>query len=314
MKNILIALAVCVLYGKLSAADLPGSKDNPFIKRFEGAEIVAYKARNYDQLSFFEKDPAKMMTREGHMVRILFRVAPDKTSSLEVFRNYEEELKAKGFDLIHSGSMEQLGISKDVVQAEVQQGGFVADMWSGAFQNAYDIYAVKHDPAGDIHLRVCVFEMTGARAGVNPGEVGIQVDSIQIKAVTNKMVDGTAGDMAKQIAATGSLPLYGIYFDNDQADLKPQSKPTLDEVGKLMTGDPALKLKVVGHTDSLGTAEHNLDLSTRRAAAVTRALVQDYSIATERLTPLGAGATQPVAPNDTEEGRAKNRRVELVKL
>ena len=314
MKNIFILLAVCVLCSGLNAADLPGSTDNTFIKRFEGAEIVAYKARNYDQLSFFEKDPAKMVIREGRMVRILFRVAPDKTSSLEVFRNYEEELKAKGFDLIHSGSMEQLGISKDVVQVEVQQGGFVADMWSGAFQNAYDIYAVKHDPAGDIHLRVSVFEMAQGRGGLNPGEVGILVDSLQIKAVTNKMVDGTAGDMAKQIAATGSVLLYGIYFDNDQADLKPQSKPTLDEVGKLMTGDPALKFKVVGHTDSLGTPEHNLDLSTRRAQAVTGALVHDYNIAAERLTPIGAGATQPVASNDTEEGRAKNRRVELVKI
>jgi OOP family OmpA-OmpF porin len=314
MKKLLVALAVCVICGRVDAADLPGSKDNPFIKRFEGAEIVVYKTRNYDQLSFFEKDPAKMVAREGRMVRILFRVAPDKTSSLEVFRNYEEELKAKGFDLIHSGSMEQLGISKDVVQAEVQQGGFVADMWSGAFQNAYDIYAVKHDPAGDIHLRVSVFEMAQGRGGLNPGEVGILVDSLQIKAVTNKMVDGTAGDMAKKIAAAGSVLLYGIYFDNDQADLKPQSKPTLDEVGKLMTGDPALKLKVVGHTDNLGTAEHNQQLSTRRAAAVTRALVHDYNIASERLTPFGAGATQPVASNDTEEGRAKNRRVELVKI
>lgn len=248
------------------------------------------------------------------MVRILFRVAPDKTSSLEVFRNYEEELKARGFELVHSGSVSQLGISPDVVSAEVQQGGWVADFWSGAFQNAFDIYAVKHDPAGDIHLRVAVVEMTGSRGGLNPGEVGIVVDSIQIKAVTNKMVDGTASDMAKQIAATGSVLLYGIYFDNDQADLKPQSKPTLDEVGKLMTGDPALKLKVVGHTDSLGTAEHNLDLSTRRAQAVAGALVHDYNIAAERLTPIGAGATQPVAPNDTEENRAKNRRVELVKI
>jgi len=309
-----MVLAVCVLCGGLNAADLPGSTDNPFIKRFEGAEIVAYKARNYDSLSFFATNPAAMTAREGRLVRILFRIAPDKTSSLEVFRNYEEELKAKGFDLVHSGSLDQLGISRDVVQAEVQQGGFVADMWAGAFQNAYDIYAVKHDPAGDIHLRVSVFEMTQARAGVNAGEVGIQVDSIQIKAVTNKMVDGTAGDMAKQIAASGSVRLYGIYFDNDLAELKPQSKPTLDEVGKLMTGDPALKFKVVGHTDNLGTAEHNLDLSTRRAQAVAGALVHDYNITTERLKPIGAGATQPVAANDTEEGRAKNRRVELVKI
>lgn len=314
MKNLFMALAFCGLASNLIAADLPGSKDNPFVKRFDGAEIVAYKARNYDTLSFFETNAANLVAREGRMVRMLFRIAPDQTSSLEVFRNYQEELKAKGFVLVHSGSTEQLGISRDVVQGEVQQGGFIGDMWAGAFQNAYDIYAVKHDPAGDIHLRVSVFEMTQERAGVKAGEVGIEVDSIQLKAVTNKMVDGTAGDMAEQIAASGSVRLYGIYFDNDLADLKPQSRPTLDEVGKLMTGDAALKFKVVGHTDSLGTAEHNLDLSTRRAQAVAGALVHDYNIAAERLTPIGAGATQPVASNDTEEGRAKNRRVELVRI
>src|SRR5208282_1497229 len=100
MKNILIMLAICALCGGLKAADLPGSADNPFIKRFDGAEIVVYKARNYDQLSFFETNPATMLAREGRMMRILFRVAPEKTSSLEVFRNYEEELKDKGFGLI----------------------------------------------------------------------------------------------------------------------------------------------------------------------------------------------------------------------
>jgi hypothetical protein len=76
MKKLLVALAVCVICGRVDATDLPGSKDNPFIKRFEGAEIVVYKARNYDQLSFFEKDPAKMVAREGRMEgRRLFTIS-----------------------------------------------------------------------------------------------------------------------------------------------------------------------------------------------------------------------------------------------
>ena len=212
------------------------------------------------------------------------------------------------------GSVSQLGIGPTWSLAEVQQGGWVADFWSGAFQNAFDIYAVKHDPAGDIHLRVAVVEMTGLRGGLNPGEVGIWRTASSSRPSRTKWWTAPPATWPNRSPPAARVLLYGIYFDNDLADLKPQSKPTLDEVGKLMTGDPALKLKVVGHTDNLGTAEHNLDLSTRRAQAVTGALVHDYNIATERLTPIGAGATQPVASNDTEEGRAKNRRVELVKI
>ncbi|MDD5260964.1 MAG: OmpA family protein [Methylacidiphilales bacterium] len=310
----LLVLALFGFTSRLQAADIPDSKDNPYVKRFNGAEIVAYKARNYDTLTFFEKDLTKPVVLEGQIIRIIYRVAPNKTSSLEVFRNYEGELKSKGFDILHSGSVQDLKCGNDFVQGEVQQGGFVADFWGGAFQNAYDISAIKHGPAGDIHLRVAVVEMTQSRGGVSPGEVGIIVDSLQVKGVTNKMVDGTASDMASQIAANGSVNLYGIYFDFNKSDIKPESKPTLDEVGKLLAGDASLKLKVVGHTDNVGTAKYNNELSLKRAQAVVNALVATYNIVTERLMPIGAGSTQPIASNDTDEGRAKNRRVELVKL
>jgi len=308
-----VSLALGVL-APATAADLPDSKDNPYIKRFDGSEIVAYKARNYDTLTFFDKDLTKPVALEGHVIRIIYRVAPNKTSSLEVFRNYEEELKSKGFELLHSGSLADLKVGTDFTQNEVQQGGFVADFWGGAYQNGYDIDAVKNDPAGDIHLRVAVVEMVQGRGPLAPGEVGIVVDSLQVKGVSNKMVDGTADDMAKQLASAGSINLYGIYFDTNKTDVKPESKPTLDEVGKLLSSDATLKLKVVGHTDNVGTAEYNNDLSKRRAQSVVQTLVTTYSVASERLTPFGAGFTQPVASNDTDEGRAKNRRVELVKM
>jgi outer membrane protein OmpA-like peptidoglycan-associated protein len=296
------------------AADLPGSKDNPYIKRFEGSEIVAYKARNYDTLTFFEKDLTKPVALEGEVTRIIYRVAPNKTSSLEVFRNYEEELKSKGFEVLHSGSMQDLNATTELIQNEAQQGGFIADFWGGAYENGYDISAIKHDPAGDIHLRVAVVEMLQGRGPLAPGEVGILVDSLLVKGVTNKMVDGTASDMARQIASTGSVNLYGIYFDTDKTEIKPESKSTLDEVGKLLSNDATLKLNVVGHTDNVGTAEYNNDLSMRRATAVVDALVATYGVSADRLKASGAGFSQPVASNDTDEGRAKNRRVELVKM
>jgi len=205
-------------------------------------------------------------------------------------------------------------VSPQDIEAITRQRGLPGLGW-GVNQNAYYIYATKPDPAGKINISVAVAELISDDIDVfKKGDVGVFVDSIQEKAVAKKMVDGTSSEMAKQIASTGSVNLYGIYFDTDKTDIKPQSKPTMDEVGKLLTSDAGLKLKVVGHTDNVGTADYNNDLSLRRAQAVAGALVHDYNIAADRLTASGAGFTQPVASNDTEEGRAKNRRVELVKI
>ena len=122
-----------------------------------------------------------------------------------------------------------------------------------------------------------------------------------------------ADQMSKSLADSGNVALYGIYFDTDKDTLGPQSQTTLAEIAKLMTAGPQLKLRVVGHTDNQGKADYNLDLSRRRAASVVRELTSKYGVAADRLDSFGAGLYAPVASNDTDEGRAKNRRVELVK-
>jgi OmpA family len=101
-------------------------------------------------------------------------------------------------------------------------------------------------------------------------------------------------------------------FDFDKDVIKPESKPTLDEIAALLNGKPDLKVKIVGHTDNQGMADYNLNLSKRRAASVVAALTGPYGIAADLLTSEGMGASQPVDTNDTDAGRAKNRRVELV--
>lgn len=139
------------------------------------------------------------------------------------------------------------------------------------------------------------------------------VVAIEPKAREKKMVTVSAGDMSKSIAATGKVALYGIYFDTNKSVVKPESKPTLDQIAQLLKSQPTLKLGVVGYTDNVGGADANLALSKRRSEAVVRALVEDYNVAESRLTPTGAGMGSPLASNDSEDGRAKNRRVELVK-
>jgi OOP family OmpA-OmpF porin len=109
------------------------------------------------------------------------------------------------------------------------------------------------------------------------------------------------------------VAVYGINFDTGKSAIKPESAQAIGEIAKLLTADPSLKLFVVGHTDNVGGVDSNIKLSQDRAEAVLQTLVRDHAIAPARLRASGCGPFAPVASNDTEEGRAKNRRVELVK-
>jgi outer membrane protein OmpA-like peptidoglycan-associated protein len=131
-----------------------------------------------------------------------------------------------------------------------------------------------------------------------------------VGAIENKMVD--AGEMAKGLREKGHIALYGIYFDTDKAVIKPESRPTLDEIAKLLRAQPQLNVVIVGHTDSQGTYDYNMELSRRRADAVAAELAKSYKIAAARLRTAGVGFLAPIGSNASDDGRALNRRVELV--
>ena len=119
---------------------------------------------------------------------------------------------------------------------------------------------------------------------------------------------------AADLLAGGKLVTHGIRFATGSDVVQPESAPILRQVAAWMTANPNAKLSVTGHTDNVGAAPANLDLSKRRAASVAKVLGADFSIAADRLTPDGKGDTVPMAPNTSSEGRAMNRRVEFAKL
>ena len=127
-----------------------------------------------------------------------------------------------------------------------------------------------------------------------------------------KMTFVNADEMKQGLRNDGKVALYGVFFDTDKDVVKPESQPTLQEIATLLKGDASLRLHVVGHTDSQGKADYNLDLSRRRAASVVRELTSKFGVAADRLDSFGCGPYSPAASNATEDGRAKNRRVELV--
>ena len=141
----------------------------------------------------------------------------------------------------------------------------------------------------------------------------LQLDVIETKPMQAGLVAVRAEALGSEIGRTGHAAVYGIYFDSGKADVRPESDAALREIGKLLAQDTTLKLYLVGHTDNQGTLEMNMDLSRRRAESVGKVLTARFGVAAARLSPQGDGPAAPIASNDTEEGRGKNRRVELVK-
>jgi OmpA-OmpF porin, OOP family len=133
------------------------------------------------------------------------------------------------------------------------------------------------------------------------------------KQIMEQEVVATAEIMGNDISSTGHVSIYGIYFDTGKSEIKPESDAAISEIAKLLKNNAALKLYVVGHTDSAGSFDSNMKLSKDRAEAVAKALTVKYGIASERLKSHGVASLSPVASNDTDDGKQKNRRVELVK-
>ena len=138
-----------------------------------------------------------------------------------------------------------------------------------------------------------------------------QLYIVEEKGFKKKLTFG-AEEIKKQLDEKGHVAIYGILFDLDKASLKPESKKSLQEIVKLMQNYPGLKIEIQGHTDNQGSVDYNKDLSQSRAQTVKTYLITN-GIDDSRLASKGYGFSQPVASNDTQEGRAKNRRVELVK-
>lgn len=128
-----------------------------------------------------------------------------------------------------------------------------------------------------------------------------------------QVIEATADGWAEQINKNGRVSVYGINFDTGKATLRPESEKVLEEVAKLLTANPDWYLLVAGHTDDVGSDAVNLPLSQKRAEAVI-AWLGGKGIERQRLTGAGFGARKPLADNATDEGKAKNRRVDLIKL
>jgi outer membrane protein OmpA-like peptidoglycan-associated protein len=308
MRRPIAFTAVLILtasFGALASAqtrDVAGSKDYPGIGRFGGSVITGYQAKDFDaariQAKPFASGKATDARRlEGRITRVAYRTGPGP-SILEVSRNFETQLAKAGFETLLACETDDCGGIPFTESIDILN---IPMMWVDGFNFRY--YAGhKKDGGSDIYATVVTSK--------NNDNIYTQLVVAVVGAMENKMVDAAA--MAKGLGEAGHIALYGIYFDTDKAVLKPESKPTLDENGKLLDGQPRLTVVIVGHTDSQGSYDYNMDLSRKRAEAVAAELVRSYRIAKARLRTAGVGFLAPVGSNATDGGRALNRRVELV--
>lgn len=327
---LLAAVVLTLCCSNVWAADLPGAKDHPLLKRFGGSEIVGYDVKRFDDFELqtstfkrydlsakrreFAKPPLKL---EGGRTHIWYEAAGD-TSSVELIRNYQNELKAKGFQILYDSKKDPAATKWTNFLALFSEMGVKTSRSKYVFfaadkKGIHVTSARKERPEGDVYVYLTAVEWAKddstykARRGAY-----VAVDIIELRAMKQNMVVVSADEMSRSISASGRVALYGILFDTNKADLKTESKPALEQIARLMKKETALKLHVVGHTDNVGGLEFNMGLSKRRADAVVSALTKQYGIAANRLTPNGVAYLAPVAVNTTEEGRTKNRRVELV--
>jgi OmpA-OmpF porin, OOP family len=313
LRSNLIAVALVFLSssfalgaGPLFAAQT-GVKDHPLVSRYQGSEVLDYKFSEFDEFQLplgkiiDENAFEKVQRLEGKVTKFKYST-PENRSSLEVFRSYQDALQRGGFQILFQCS------DADCRAAKSFQGGYrgsAAGIWCFNCEQPMRYLAAKLPrPAGDVYVSLVVEK--------DRYEGGTWVTIVEVKPMQTGMVTVGAKEMAEDISKTGHASIYGIYFDTDKSVIKPESKQAIDEIAKLLKAQPSLRLHVVGHTDNVGALPHNMTLSKQRAGAVVNALVTNYQIAASRLIANGVGPLAPVASNDAEDGRAKNRRVELV--
>jgi flagellar motor protein MotB len=298
-RNLLMAGLFLALSAAPAAAqpkDVEGSKDSPLVSRYPGSIIIDYKTKEFDEFNLpvskiTPQGGPKTLHLEGKVTHIRYTF-PHGRSTLEIYRNYETALKRAGFETVFA-------CSGDCGLTDVRISPDWGERWYG--ESYRQLSSKLARPEGDLYVSLLV-----------GGNEEACLDFVEIKPMEGDLVTVDAAALKSDIGRSGHAAVYGIYFDTGKADVKPESTPALQEIAKLLRQEPGLKLYIVGHTDSVGEFQMNMDLSRRRADAVLKALTATYGVAAERLQAYGDGPLAPVASNRDEQGRAKNRRVELV--
>lgn len=261
--------------------DAQGCKDSTLLSRVPGCWIEQCAQKDFDSMDVYKEaekpdefEVTKQKPVEGTTVVIEYS-CPANVSPLQIARNAEGALRTAGYTLVLSGKVTN-NVGNHVPVVVATKGGQWVQVVTDTGGRAYILSAVR-------------------------------------EADMKQEVKADATSMAAEIQKTGHVAVYGITFDTGQSTIKPESDSVLQEIVTVLTSNPSWRMRIEGHTDNVGTKALNDGLSTRRSAAVEAWLVA-HGVEKSHLTHAGYGDGRPVGDNTTAEGRAKNRRVELVKI
>jgi len=323
----------------LLTRDVGGAADHPLTGRYQGSILFAQTGKAFDEIRLpsgpaegktfrpVEQKFASTVTAQGRVTRTVY-IAPAGRSSLEVTANFVDALTMKGFEPVFrcagdacGESFERLKYRWDKPETHVLGQGYdhlrTLFIKGNIFTSMTDLrYALfkKSEPEGESYAAIYGAVHSGSsnlyqRALAN--RVGVLLEIVEPHAMERRMVTVSAAEIGSKVASEGRAVFYGILFDFDKAAIKPESEPQLTEMAKFLQANPQARVFVTGHTDNKGTLDYNLALSGRRADAVIKALAARYRIDSKRMTARGLGPLAPVASNRSEDGQAKNRRVEM---
>jgi outer membrane protein OmpA-like peptidoglycan-associated protein len=312
-------------------SDVAKSADHPVLKRFTGSVLVGYAQQDWEQRSFPDASGVsktedkfnRPVMLEGKVTR-LFYLSPLGKSPLEVYRNYQQALTAAGFKPTWQCESEAQGCTKAYFALDGAErakgmrwaeGNLPSATGSGAWNLEMSLsYEQARMTVGMLNsggrtLNVLLFTSMAENSETHRAATYIEI--VEPKAMPTGQVTVDAKAIGAGLQAEGKVALYGLFFDTGKTDIKPESNAQLDQMVATLKAQPALKVLIVGHTDNVGSIDANLALSEGRAKAVVAALTQ-RGIAPGRLQARGIANFAPVASNAAEDGRAKNRRVEMV--
>jgi outer membrane protein OmpA-like peptidoglycan-associated protein len=292
----------------------------------EGATLLGCQGPEADEatlpLAAWNQDPDvsfwdNSVRLTGQRTRYLY-AAPTGRSPIEVMRAYAKAMAGAGYEfLFECAGFLACGQGVDTVYSDDVYGKRIPGPAAGAFardsvREPRVLVAKAPGEAGTTYAMIFTARQDNPQTPKVGKGVAVFVETIVSQGGGEHLVLLRTDELAQGIDLDGRIPIYGVYFDPGSAEIKPESADQLAEIARLLRNRPTLALHVVGHTDNQGEEAQNLDLSQRRAAALVAALTGGFAIEPARLMAHGLAGLAPVAPNSSEEGRAMNRRIELV--
>ncbi|WP_287156849.1 OmpA family protein [Euryhalocaulis sp.] len=289
MRIILGVIVAMMAALPASAQAVDGASDHPDIGRYSGSKITQFERVEYDaQRMLVDADEETYADVEGEVTRIVYDT-PEGASLLQITRSFEQRLEGKDWDIL-------------VICADAACGGLGrlrATAWGPLLGASYQVLtARKQTETGETHAQIIAA----------PNFININI--VENAEFENKVVD--AAVVQEELAAQGKMAFYDIHFDTDSATLTGDSDETISLIAEVLEADPGLNIVIVGHTDNEGELDYNIELSRARAAAVADRLIESHDVSEARVKSAGVAFLSPVTTNATAEGRALNRRVEIV--